>query len=343
MHTIIIETLVKSFIKQDMQEKIKELIGELHEEAGALSYGMQPVELYEPIGYIMSIGGKRMRPLLTILSYLLYREDYKSAVPAAMAVEIFHNFSLLHDDIMDDAPLRRGQPTVHEKWDANVAILSGDVMLVKAYEQLIAHSPEDRLKHILGAFNRCATEVCEGQQLDMNFEQMQEVTEADYIDMIRQKTAVLLGFSLQLGAILANAPSGDEQALYKVGVNMGIGFQLKDDLLDVYADQDKFGKQVGGDIIANKKTFLLINALKLATAEQKEKLEYWLASENHDKQQKVEAVKAIYDQLQIATLTESSMNSYFDKAFEALEGLNVSIERKALLKGLMEFLIAREQ
>ena len=217
-------------------------------------FGQEPAELYEPIRYLMALGGKRLRPTLTLLAYQLFRDD--NTAPAvlqpALAVEVFHNFSLMHDDIMDEAPLRRGKPTVHERWNANVAILSGDVMLVKAYE-LLMHAAPEKLPAVLTSFNHCATDVCEGQQWDMNFETSSEVSEAAYLRMIRQKTAVLLGFSLQLGGLLAGADESATQALYELGTNVGIGFQLKDDLLDVYADQDKFGKQAGGDIIANKK------------------------------------------------------------------------------------------
>lgn len=236
-----------------MNQSIKEYIVSINSAIEQEDFGDKPQELYEPIRYIMSLGGKRMRPLLSLLSYQLYKDNIKEVIPASIAVEIFHNFTLMHDDIMDNAPLRRGQQTVHEKWNSPVAILSGDVMLVKAYQQLIANSPTEKLTEILEKFNRCAIEVCEGQQIDMNFEEQEQVQEADYIEMIRLKTAVLLGFSLEFGGILAMDNEADQALLYQMGVNAGIGFQLMDDLLDVYADQDKFGKQVGGDIIANKK------------------------------------------------------------------------------------------
>jgi geranylgeranyl diphosphate synthase type II len=224
-------------------------------------FGKEPASLYEPIRYLMGLGGKRMRPLLTLLSYSLYKDDVKSIVPFAVAIEAFHNFTLMHDDIMDNAPLRRGDKTVHEKWNVNTAILSGDVMLVKVYDMLLSLDAE-KLKPVLQKFNTCAAEVCEGQQWDMEFETLASVSESQYINMIRLKTAVLLGFSLEFGAILANSSVEDQNALREFGVNIGIGFQLKDDLLDAYADPKKFGKQVGGDIIANKKTYLLIKALE---------------------------------------------------------------------------------
>jgi len=284
-----------------------------------------------------------MRPLLSLLSYQLYKEDTKSILPASIAVEIFHNFTLMHDDIMDNAPLRRGQQTVHEKWNSPVAILSGDVMLVKAYQQLIANCPKEKLTEILEKFNQCAIEVCEGQQIDMNFEEQEEVHEADYIEMIRLKTAVLLGFSLEFGGILAMDNEADQALLYQMGVNAGIGFQLMDDLLDVYADQEKFGKQVGGDIIANKKTYLLIKAKELASGENSVKLHDWLRAQDFDNEEKVKAVKSIYDELKIKELTESKMNQYFEKAFQNLEDLDAPSERKIIIKDFFNYLINREQ
>ena len=307
-------------------------------------FGQQPAELYEPIRYLMALGGKRLRPTLTLLAYQLFRDDgtSPSVLQPALAVEVFHNFSLMHDDIMDEAPLRRGKPTVHERWNANVAILSGDVMLVKAYELLIQAAP-DKLPAVLKAFNRCATDVCEGQQWDMNFEAMSEVSEADYLLMIRQKTAVLLGFSLQLGGLLADADEPTAQALYELGVNIGIGFQLKDDLLDVYADQDKFGKQAGGDIIANKKTFLLIKALEKASDEQHVQLVDWLNRPSFDKEEKVTAVKQLYNDLGIRGLTETAMNRYFRQGLAQLEQVQVADTRKEPLRTFIEHLIHREK
>lgn len=307
-------------------------------------FGQQPTELYEPIRYLMALDGKRLRPTLTLLAYQLFRDNHTtpSVLQPALAVEVFHNFSLMHDDIMDEAPLRRNQPTVHERWNANVAILSGDVMLVKAYELLMNTAPE-KLPAVLKAFNRCATDVCEGQQWDMNFETTSEVSEADYLGMIRQKTAVLLGFSLQLGGLLADADGPTVQSLYELGVNIGVGFQLKDDLLDVYADQDKFGKQAGGDIIANKKTFLLIKALEKANAEQHVQLVDWLNRPAFDKEEKVTAVTQLYDDLGIRGLTETAMNGYFQQGLAQLEQIAVADARKAPLQTFIEYLIHREK
>lgn len=304
-------------------------------------FGKRPASLYEPIRYLMKLGGKRMRPLLTLLSYSLYKSNVQDAAPYAVAVEAFHNFTLMHDDIMDNAPLRRGNATVHEKWNVNTAILSGDVMLVKVYDMLLTLEGE-KLKQVLKTFNQCAIEVCEGQQQDMEFETMTTVSETQYIDMIRQKTAVLLGFSLELGAILADAPAEDQKALRDFGVNIGIGFQLKDDLLDAYADPKKFGKQVGGDIIANKKTYLLIKALEKAKGKQKQELTALLSGKKISPQKKVKAVKIIYDSLDIPALTEKKSNQYFENGFKNLDSLQTAALAKTSLKKFTENLIARQ-
>jgi geranylgeranyl diphosphate synthase, type II len=305
------------------------------------TYGKNPASLYEPIRYLMAIGGKRLRPLLVLLSYSLYKNDTKRMVPYATAVELFHNFTLMHDDIMDNAPLRRGNTTVHEKWNVNTAILSGDVMQVKVYDMLLP-LPAEKLKTVITFFNKCATEVCEGQQWDMEFETTKTVTEAQYINMIRQKTAVLLGFSLELGAILADASLEDRKLLREFGVNIGIGFQLKDDLLDAYADPKKFGKQVGGDIIANKKTYLLIKALEKATGKTKKALEAQLTLTKFNTAKKVTAVKGVYDALDIAALTEKKINQFFTKGFRSLEKLNVEPSRKRILIDFAKDLISRQ-
>ncbi len=308
-----------------------------------LNYGSSPKELYDPISYIMNLGGKRIRPLLSLLAYGLYREDYEKALTPASAVEVFHNFTLMHDDIMDEAPLRRGKTTVHERWNTNTAILSGDVMLVKAYD-LLLHVPGDKLAQCLRLFNQTALGVCEGQQQDMNFETREAVQEVEYLEMIRKKTAILLGFSLQFGAILGGASQEDAQRLFDFGESIGIGFQLKDDLLDVYADQNKFGKQVGGDIISNKKTFLLIKAKELAKGEDQEKLEQWLNAREFDKAEKVKAVTALYDKLNIKTITEEKMASFFDHGFAQLDKLEVKNQDNLMaLKTLAEDLINREK
>ena len=326
-----------------MNEEIKQLIQRVEDTITTLSFGNNPPVLYEPLRYIMQLGGKRMRPLLTLLAYNLYKNDITPALKPAVAVEVFHNFTLLHDDIMDNAPLRRGKPTVHEQWNPTIALLSGDVMLIKSYEILVQDLPDPALRRVLDAFNRCATGVCEGQQHDMNFETQQQVTEHSYLGMIEQKTAVLLGFALELGAIIGGASPENADKLHRFGVNIGIGFQLQDDLLDVYADQDKFGKQVGGDIIANKKTYLLIKALQLASGSMAQSLTHWLTATDFNPKEKVEAVTHLYNELGVKGLTEEKMNQYFTNGFEALEKLDVADERKELLITFTQWLLNRDK
>ncbi|QMW02565.1 polyprenyl synthetase family protein [Spirosoma foliorum] len=313
----------------------------LQQELQSIQYGQDPPELYDPIRYIMNLGGKRMRPLLTLMSTYLFTDDWQKAVRPALGVEVFHNFTLMHDDIMDQAPLRRGHPTVHEKWDGNTAILSGDVMLVNAY-QLLLSIEADKLKPALERFSRTAAEVCEGQQMDMNFETRWDVTEAEYVDMIRLKTSVLLGYALELGGLIAGADTETTRHLYEGGMNIGVGFQLKDDLLDVYGDPIKFGKQVGGDIIANKKTFLLIEALQQAKGEVRDELTNWLTLTTFDKAEKVQAVTAIYDQLGIRQKTETRINEYFARGFANFDQINADPDRKNLLIQFTRQLVERE-
>lgn len=316
-------------------------IDALQHELQSLEYGQHPPELYEPIRYIMSLGGKRMRPLMTLMGAYLFTDDWQKAVRPALAIEVFHNFTLMHDDIMDQAPLRRGQPTVHERWNGNVAILSGDVMLVNAY-QLLLTIETDKLKIALERFSRTAAEVCEGQQLDMNFETRWDVSEDEYLNMIRLKTSVLLGHALELGSLVASADEETRRHLYEGGMNIGIGFQLMDDLLDVYGDPIKFGKQVGGDIIANKKTFLLIEALQQAQGPVREELTNWLNQTDFDKAEKVQAVTTIYDQLNIREITQSRINAYFEHGFANFDLVNANPERKKILIQFARQLVGRE-
>ncbi|AYA37988.1 polyprenyl synthetase family protein [Hymenobacter oligotrophus] len=307
-----------------------------------LRYGDQPQELYEPIRYSMSMGGKRIRPLLTLLGAQLFTNDWQRALRPAMAVEVFHNFTLLHDDIMDQAPLRRGQPTVHVKWNPNVAILSGDVMLVRAYELLFDIEPA-LLPEALRRFSQTAAEVCEGQQLDMNFEKEAHVSIAQYLDMIRLKTAVLLGFALELGARLGGASPEDADHLRRFGTDIGVAFQLRDDLLDVYGDAATFGKRVGGDIVSDKKTYLLLTALEQANEAQQATLHRWIGNNApEDAEAKVAAVRAVYDELQIRPRTEELINAYFQDALAHLEAVQAPAERKQLLRGLALQLMERE-
>lgn len=313
----------------------------LQEEISKQAYGKAPLELYEPIRYIMALGGKRLRPMLTLIGAGLFTENWQKALKPALAVEIFHNFTLLHDDIMDKAPTRRGQPTVHKKWNDNVAILSGDVMLVKAYEMLFEVEP-NLLKQVLEEFSQTAAEVCEGQQLDMNFETLTEVSLAEYLNMIRLKTSVLLGFSLKLGAVLGGATKDEAEKMYQIGLNAGMGFQLMDDILDVYGNPEKFGKQVGGDIISNKKTYLLILAKQQAKGHLNEKLNNWLQLTDFDSAQKVQEITEIYNILQIKEQATSEMNRYFNACFSEIEGLQIPIEKKQKLKEFFKELTQRE-
>ena len=325
-----------------MTGKIDRLIELINQDIEEMQLESTPPELYEPIRYILGLGGKRLRPLLALLSYGLYKSNAEKIVGIASGIEVFHNFTLMHDDIMDEAPLRRGKPAVHEKWNTQIGVLSGDVMLVKAYERL-EMVEEDKVFQVLQLFNTCATEVCEGQQLDMNFENMDTVSEDSYLEMIRLKTAVLLGFSMALGAVLAEAPEDHQQLLRKFGINIGLGFQLKDDLLDVYGDQAKFGKQVGGDIISNKKTYLLIKALETSTDSTHEELRSWLSKTDFVKRDKVAAVTKIYDQLSIKERTEQKMNHYFLSAYQSLEQLGLEESRVSELRSYANYLTHRER
>ncbi|RZL04641.1 MAG: polyprenyl synthetase family protein [Hymenobacter sp.] len=307
-----------------------------------LDYGQQPPTLYDPIRYIMGLGGKRLRPLLTLLGGQLFTDDLAPLVKPALATEVFHNFTLLHDDLMDQAPLRRGQPTVHEKWNPNVAILSGDVMLVRAYELLFENVPLAVLPQVLRRFSQTAAEVCEGQQWDMNFETETTVIIPQYLDMIRLKTAVLLGFALELGAVLAGASAEDAEHLRQFGTDIGLAFQLRDDLLDVYGDAATFGKRVGGDIISDKKTFLLLTAQAQANVAQQAALAQYIGQPVADAEAKVTAVRGVYDELDIRPQTEVLINQYFEDALLHLARIGVAAARKEPLRQLALQLLERE-
>lgn len=318
---------------------IEELQQILEQEISNLKFPNHPKNLYEPIQYIISLGGKRIRPLLVLMATELFNRDAKNALNAAMAIEVFHNFTLVHDDIMDNAPLRRGKATVHEKWDTNTAILSGDVMMVESNKHL-TKTDVIYLKAVLDTFNATAQGVCEGQQLDMEFEQRNDVSIDEYINMIRLKTAVLLGGALKLGAIIGGATEQDADLLYQFGENIGIAFQLHDDILDVYADPTKFGKQVGGDIMANKKTFLLLKAQTISSSEDLMQLE--AEFKNTDFSEKVKSVTAIYNRNGIKALAEIEMQKYTDKAFKALDAIKVNDENKSPIRTITEQLMQRE-
>nr|WP_262904212.1 polyprenyl synthetase family protein [Hymenobacter psoromatis] len=314
----------------------------LQQALAELDYGQQPATLYDPIRYLIGLGGKRLRPLLTLLGGQLFTDDVRPLVKPALALEIFHNFTLVHDDLMDQAPLRRGQPTVHARWNPSTAILSGDVMLVRAYELLVENVPLPLLPQVLRRFSQTAAEVCEGQQWDMNFEVEISVTIPQYLDMIRLKTAVLLGFALELGAVLAGAAVTDAEHLRQFGTDIGLAFQLRDDLLDVYGDAATFGKRVGGDIISDKKTYLLLTAQAQANAAQRAALARHIGQPVPDEEAKVQAVRAVYDELEIRPQTEALINDYFQAALLHLERLSVPAARKEPLRQLALQLLERE-
>lgn len=322
-----------------MMNSIKNYQDFIEEEINKLSLSKEPNHLYEPISYFLKLGGKRMRPVLTLMGCELFNSNFKVAKQASIAIELFHNFSLIHDDIMDEAPLRRGQKTVHTKWDNNVGILSGDALLILAYQALSTY-PSDVIKNILPLFNQTAIEVCEGQQYDMDFESRNDVSIDEYITMIKYKTAVLLGCSLKIGAIIGDANLKDAEELYLFGVNLGLAFQLQDDILDVYADENKFGKQVGGDIIANKKTYLLLKAFEDADAIQTKALNTLLREKDLDN--KVNGVKFIYAELNIKEKAEQKMNEYYQTALSNLEKIKLPTVKKEPLFNLAQFLMGRE-
>ncbi|OAQ39834.1 isoprenyl synthetase [Pedobacter psychrophilus] len=320
---------------------IQELQSIIDKAVKGTSYPAEPKELYEPIAYLMSLGGKRLRPALVLMATDLFGGDINDALAPALAVELFHNFTLMHDDIMDKAPLRRGKPTVHAKWGDSVAILSGDVMFVKAYKMMIQVKPQI-LADVLDVFNATAIGVCEGQQIDMNFENRGVVEVDEYLEMIRLKTAVLVGGALKIGALIGDASKQEADNLYQFGENLGIAFQLQDDILDVYGDPLKFGKQVGGDIISNKKTYLLIKALELAKGDDLIELKNWLAKPDFNSEEKVNAVRNIYNNIGIKDLSENLMQSYAQLALDNLDKINASQENKSTLMDFADMLIKRE-
>jgi len=297
--------------------------------------------LYEPVNYILSLGGKRLRPALLLMANDLFGGDIDEAINCALAVEVFHNFTLLHDDIMDSAPLRRGSPTVHEKWGVNEAILSGDVLMVQAV-RLMTQCPDRVLRDVLEVFHITAVEVCEGQQMDMDFEKRNDVSIEEYIRMIELKTSVLLAGALKIGALIGGATKEDSDLMYEFGRNLGISFQIKDDILDVYGDQNKFGKQEGGDIIENKKTYLMLKALELAARPDRDRLAGWIAKDSFEAVEKVAEVKKIYNSLDVRTHSESVMNNYYEEAMSNLKALSLSESTKAPLYFFSEQLFQRE-
>ncbi len=320
--------------------KAEDILAKINDFLGHLPYDRQPSSLYEPVRYVLSLGGKRIRPTLMLLAYNLYKDDPETILMPACGLETYHNYTLLHDDLMDNADLRRGMPTVHRKWDANTAILSGDSMLVLAYQRM-AQCRRDKLADVLQLFTETALEIGEGQQYDMDFERRNDVSEAEYIEMIRLKTSVLLACALKIGAILADAPEADCDNLYRFGEQIGLAFQLQDDFLDVYGDPKVFGKAIGGDILCNKKTFMLINAYNRANPEQRAELERWLATDDRP-QEKVAAVTRLYNEIGIDLLATEKIAYYFAESRKHLSAVSVSEDRKAELARYAEKMMKRQ-
>ncbi len=307
----------------------------------AQDFNREPKNLYEPVDYILQLGGKRLRPLLTLIACDVVSNSYEKALPAAMAVETFHNFTLVHDDIMDEAPLRRGKETVHAKWDVNTGILSGDAMLILAYQYFENYEPVVFQK-LAKLFSKTALEVCDGQQLDVDFETRNDVTIPEYIKMITLKTSVLVAAALKMGAIVAEASEDQANGLYNFGLNLGIAFQLQDDYLDTFGNPETFGKQIGGDIIENKKTFLYLKCLELANDVDKEKLKYFYNEKLDDNSTKIPEVTRIFEQNEIPALTQNLIQEYTNKSFEDLKKLNISESAKESLISFGKNLMTRK-
>lgn len=306
---------------------LKEYSENIDRELRSLAIPESPSNLYDPLRYFFTIGGKRIRPILTLLAAEKFGSKNHEAMPAALAIEIFHNFSLIHDDIMDEAPVRRGKETVHKKWDTNIAILSGDVLLIKAYQQLNTY-PENIVKELHTVFNKTAIEVCEGQQMDMDFENISTISRSNYLEMIKLKTSVLLGCALKIGAIIAGANQTEQQQLYDYGINMGIAFQIQDDLLDLYGDPSLVGKQVGGDIIANKNTLLMILAKEDANSDQLNRINELTKELNSEA--KIQGVLTLFEQLNVKNKCAKLMNSYYDSAQGHLNNIESKSNKSAL-------------
>lgn len=321
---------------------IEELRNCIKAELDKQEYVEEPVSLFEPIKYIMEDGGKRLRPVLALLAYNLYRDDVEKILKSVIGIEIFHNYTLLHDDVMDDAELRRGRQTVHKKWNSNVAILSGDAAAITAY-RMIESVDDEYLRRVIDGFNQVAMDVCKGQQYDMEFETRDDVTEQEYIDMIYLKTSVLIAGSIRHGALVAGAPEHEYNALYDFGGYLGLVFQLQDDYLDVYGDVAEFGKKIGGDILSNKKTYMLIKALELASPEDKALLKEWIAKKEFDPQEKIKAVTEIYNRTGIKEVVMSKIDSYMAKSREALAMVDVPEERKVYFREMVDYIGGRRK
>jgi len=306
-----------------------------------INYNRQPQNLYSPVHYILSLGGKRIRPALMLMACNLYSDGVEEAIKPAIGMEIFHNFTLLHDDLMDKADKRRNQLTVHKKWNANRAILSGDAMLILAY-QFIGNTKTPLLKSILDIFTKTAMEICEGQQYDMDFEQRQDVTEDEYIEMIRLKTAVLIACCLQSGALIGGASNKDAMKLFQTGIYTGLAFQLQDDLLDTFGDPHSFGKEIGGDIICNKKTFLHLQMMQRASDAQKAIIHDVQSDINCPPEEKIAVIKSIYETLGVREITNDRILNYYNRAMQELIGLNLPVERLRMFNGTIDMLLGRK-
>jgi len=322
-------------------QKIIDYIAIINGALKAIVTKTEPADLYAPISYTLNLGGKRIRPALLMLANNLFGGKDESALSSALAIEVFHNFTLVHDDIMDDAPLRRGKQTVYKKWDANVAILSGDVMLIQAI-QLLSKDNTNTLSEVLDAFNTTAIQVCEGQQFDMDYETSTTVSIDDYLKMIELKTAVLLGCSLKIGAILGGASKENANHIYEFGKNLGIAFQLMDDVLDLYGDPKKFGKRIGGDVISNKKTYLLLKAQELASGKTAKDLDFCLTSTILDDNSKVEKTTAIFNELNIKQLAIDEMNLFYNSAISHLDSIDAPADKKQVFENFAKSLMNRE-
>ena len=319
----------------------EELLKKVNEALEQLPYDRKPASLYEPIRYVLSLGGKRIRPVLMLMAYNLWKDDPERIMMQALGLETYHNFTLLHDDLMDNADMRRGHETVHKKWNANQAILSGDTMLLQAFDR-VGDCEADKMKDVMDVFIVTTFEVGEGQQYDVEFETRNDVTEDEYIEMIRLKTSVLLACALKIGAILAGASKADADNLYKFGEQIGLAFQLQDDLLDVYGDPKVFGKNIGGDITSNKKTYMLINAVNRANASQREELMRWIDATTFDRNEKVAAVTRLYDEIGIRQLCEEKMEACYQLGLQYFDKVQVSDERKAILKAYAAAMMKRQ-
>ena len=328
------------------QENTRLMIDKINSYISNLPLGKEPQGLYAPIKYVMALGGKRVRPSLMLLAYKLWKDDEDKILPQAVALEMYHNFTLLHDDVMDNADMRRGCPTVHKKWDVNTAILSGDEMLCLAFSMMHSNSSihdSAVLGKVFECFALTTSEINEGQQYDIDFESRTDVSEAEYIEMIRLKTSVLLACATKIGALLADAPAQDVELLYRFGESLGLAFQLQDDYLDVYGDPATFGKNIGGDIMANKKTFMLINAMQRAEGEDYANLMGWIEQADPKPQEKIQAVTSLYNKLGIDKLALQKVESYYDEALRALNEVSVSEERKAALKAYADMMLKRNK